>query len=84
VLLYFIVRVEIIEIQIRFEFKLISNLQNRFEKEKEFFNWKSASGRIRRSPAGLTARARPARPSRLAPWPRGFMGAHCVADPNPT
>jgi hypothetical protein len=33
------------------------NLQNRFEKEKEFLNWKSASGRIRRGPAGLTARA---------------------------
>jgi hypothetical protein len=57
VLLYFIVRVEVVEIQICFEFKLICNLQNRFEKEKEkeFFNWKSASGRIRcglRGPTG--------------------------------
>jgi hypothetical protein len=47
--LYFIVQVEVVEIQIWFEFKLICNLQNRFEKEKkEFLNWKSASGRIRR------------------------------------
>jgi hypothetical protein len=37
VLLYFIVRVEVIEIQISFEFKLICNLQNRFEKEKNNF-----------------------------------------------
>jgi hypothetical protein len=37
------VRVEVIEIQIYFEFKLICNLQNRFEKEKkEFLNGKSA------------------------------------------
>jgi hypothetical protein len=36
VLLYFIVRVEVVEIQIGFEFKLICNLQNRIEKEKEF------------------------------------------------
>jgi hypothetical protein len=74
VLLYFIVRVEVVEIQISFEFKLICNLQNRFEKEKEFLNWKSASGRIRRSPTGFTT---PVRPS-------GFTGAHRVADPNPT
>jgi hypothetical protein len=35
--LYFIVRVEVVEIQISFEFKLICNLQNRFEKEKNNF-----------------------------------------------
>jgi hypothetical protein len=45
VLLYFIVRVEVVEIQILFEFKLICNLQNRFEKEKEFLNWKSTLAR---------------------------------------
>jgi hypothetical protein len=33
--LYFIVQVEVVEIQIWFEFKLICNLQNRFEKEKK-------------------------------------------------
>jgi hypothetical protein len=37
------------------------------KKEKEFLNWKLASGRIHRSPAGLTARARPAWPSRPVP-----------------
>jgi hypothetical protein len=36
VLLYFIVRVEVVEIQISFEFKLICNLSNKFEKEKGF------------------------------------------------
>jgi hypothetical protein len=51
VFLYFIVWVEVVEIQIWFEFKLICNLQNRFEKEKEFLNWKLASGWIRRGPA---------------------------------
>jgi hypothetical protein len=55
VLLYFIVRVEVVEIQIWFEFKLICNLQNRFEKEKEFLNWKSALGRILRGPADSQA-----------------------------
>jgi hypothetical protein len=29
------VRVEVVEVQILFEFKLICNLQNRFEKEKK-------------------------------------------------
>jgi hypothetical protein len=54
--LYFIVQVEVVEIQIWFEFKLICNLQNRFEKEKKILNWKSASGRIRRGPVGHPAR----------------------------
>jgi hypothetical protein len=49
---------------------LICNLQNRFEKEKEFLNWKSASGRIRRVMRGAAAR-----------W---IAGVHHVADPNPT
>jgi hypothetical protein len=78
------VRVEVVEIEICFELKLICNLQNRFEKEKEFLNWKSASGRIRRGPAGLTARMWPVWPSRPVPQPSGFAGAHRVADPNLT
>jgi hypothetical protein len=53
VLLYFIVRVEVVEIQFSFEFKLICNVQNRFE--KEFLNWKSDSGQIRRGLAGGAA-----------------------------
>jgi hypothetical protein len=36
-LLYFIVRVQVVEIQIWFDFKLICNLQNRFEKGKNNF-----------------------------------------------
>jgi hypothetical protein len=84
VLLYFIVQVEVVEIQIGFEFKLICNLQNRIEKEKEILNWKSASDRIRRGLAGLTARAWPARPSRPTSRPSGFTGAHHIADPNLT
>jgi hypothetical protein len=75
--MYFIVRVEVIEIQICFEFKLICNLQNRFEKEKEFLNWKLALGRIWRGPAGLTARTCPT-------WPSGFTGVHHIAVPNLT
>jgi hypothetical protein len=43
-------------LKFKFEFKLICNLQNRFEKEKEFLNWKSASGRIQCGPAIHRAR----------------------------
>jgi hypothetical protein len=35
---------------------LICNLQNIFEKKKQFLNWKSASGQIRRSPARASRR----------------------------
>jgi hypothetical protein len=38
VLLYFIVRVEVIKIQIWFEFKLICNLQKGLKIKKEFSN----------------------------------------------
>jgi hypothetical protein len=50
------VRVEVVEVQIVFEFKLICNLQNRFEKEKKILNWKSALDRIWHGPAGHRAR----------------------------
>jgi hypothetical protein len=78
VILYFIVRVEVVEIQICFEFKLIYNLQNRFEKEK-ILNWKLASGRIRRSPDGHRAR-----PSRRHRGPVDHGRETRVAKPNPT
>jgi hypothetical protein len=39
VLLYFIVRVEVVEIQIWFEFKLICNLQKGLKNYKEFSNF---------------------------------------------
>jgi hypothetical protein len=60
VLLYFIVRVEVIETQIWFEFKLICNLQNSFEKEKGFLILIQLLGRNLSSaqPASLRARAR--------------------------
>ncbi len=37
VLLYFIVRVEVVEIQIWFEFKLVCNLYNDLKNKKVFF-----------------------------------------------
>jgi hypothetical protein len=39
VLLYFIVRVEVVEIQIWFEFKLICNLQKGLKIKREFSNF---------------------------------------------
>jgi hypothetical protein len=56
---------------------LICNLQNRFEKEKEkeFLNWKSASGRIRRGPASHRARGLRVKPiirNRIYPLPDFF------------
>jgi hypothetical protein len=53
VLLYFIVRVEVVAIQIWFEFKLVWNLQNRFEKDKWFPIFPSLLGRNWLGPAGL-------------------------------
>jgi hypothetical protein len=62
-LLYFIVRVEVIEIQIWFQFKLVWNLENIFEKDKVFSIFPSLLGRNRLGPAGLSSRARPDRPN---------------------
>jgi hypothetical protein len=58
VLLYFIVLVEVIEIQIGFEFKLICNLYNRFEKEKNFLFKNRHLGRIHGAARLASPRAR--------------------------
>jgi hypothetical protein len=54
---WLIVLVEVIEIQIWFEFKLICNLKNGFEKEKNFLFKKRHLGRIHSAaqPAGAAA-----------------------------
>jgi hypothetical protein len=63
---------------------LISNLQNRFEKEKKNF----LIGNRLQDEFGATQpaspRARPTRPSRPTLRPSGFTGRHHVADPNQT
>jgi hypothetical protein len=51
VLLYFIVQVEVVEIQIWFEFKLIFNLQKGLKNYKEFSNFLGKMGRIPAGPA---------------------------------
>jgi hypothetical protein len=72
-LLYFIVQVEVVEIQICFEFKLVCNLQKGLKIYKEFSIFLR---RIGPNPgldlAGLLSRAaeRPSQPSRRAPVSR--------------
>jgi hypothetical protein len=51
VLLYFTVQVEVIEIQIWFEFKLIFNLQKGLKNYKGFSNFLGNMGRIPAGPA---------------------------------
>jgi hypothetical protein len=79
VLLYFIVRVEVIEIQIWFEFKLICNLQYSFEKKKKNFlvgNWLRAEFGAAQ-PAGAVAQRIHGRA------PRSRSKSDLIA-PNPT
>jgi hypothetical protein len=63
VLLYFIVRVEVIKIQIWFEFKLICNLQKGLENHKGFSNFLGNMGRITASVQLIFSRVWPAQPS---------------------
>jgi hypothetical protein len=57
-LLYFILRVEFVEIQIWFEFKLVYNLQKGLKIIKDFLFSKGVLGRIPGlGPAGLLSRA---------------------------
>jgi hypothetical protein len=51
VLLYFIVRVEVVKIQIWFEFKLVCNLQKGLKNYKGFSNFLDNMGRIPAGPA---------------------------------
>jgi hypothetical protein len=74
--LYFIVRVEVIEIQISFEFKFVCNLENSFEKEKGFSNFLRLLGRIpaqpsRPPPARVACAAQP-----ICAMAQQSMGAH--------
>jgi hypothetical protein len=63
VLLYFIVRVEVVEIQIWFEFKLICNLQKGLKNYKGFSNFLGNMGRIPALAQLSFSHVWPARPS---------------------
>jgi hypothetical protein len=76
-LLYFISRVEVVEIQIRFEFKLVYNLQKGLKIIKDFLFSKGVLGRIPGlGPAGLLSRAVRERASTQPSGLASLMSAH--------
>jgi hypothetical protein len=76
-LLYFIVRVEVIEIQIWFEFKLVCNLQKGLKIYKEFSIFlRRIEPNPRLGPAGLLSHVVRKRPSARPSGPANLTGVH--------
>jgi hypothetical protein len=84
-LLYFVVRVEVIKIQIWFEFKLVCNLLKGLKIYKGFSIFLRRIGpNLGLGPAGLLSRTVHERPSTRLGGPANLVGSHRLAHPDPT
>jgi hypothetical protein len=79
VLLYFIVRVEVVEIQIWFEF-----CKTDLKKKKDFLFFPSLLGQNPAYPPAWPSQPLSSQPSSRPPWPSGPPGTHLRSEVNPT